>query len=188
MYNLGYCFDKGEGVEQNLAKAVEWFTKAAEKGHSSAMSNLGRCFKKGQGVEQNLAKAVEWYTKAAEKGHSTAMNNLGICFHNGVGVEQNSTKAVEWYTKAAEKGDSTAMNYEQPRHLLPEGRGRGAELDHGCRVVRQCRGPWTHKGRGISRARPADDAKQRRVKSPPLSNATGLTAHPNPLLNLTLPI
>ena len=109
MNDLGYCFEKGEGVEQNSTKAVEWYTKAAEKGHSSAMYNLGYCFEKGEGVEQNSTKAVEWYTKAAEKGNSTAMNNLGDCFEKGEGVEQNSTKAVEWYTKAAEKGHSTAM-------------------------------------------------------------------------------
>ena len=72
MYNLGYCFDKGEGVEQNLAKAVEWYTKAAEKGNSSAMYNLGYCFQRGKGVEQNRTKAVEWYTKAQDAGNENA--------------------------------------------------------------------------------------------------------------------
>ena len=38
---VGYCFGKGEGVEQNWTKAVEWYTKAAEKGNSTAMYNLG---------------------------------------------------------------------------------------------------------------------------------------------------
>ena len=65
---VGFCFDKGTGVEQNLAKAVEWYTKAAEKGHSAAMKFLGYCSEKGRGVEQNLAKALEWYTKAQDAG------------------------------------------------------------------------------------------------------------------------
>ena len=67
-YMVGVCFLYGQGVEQNLAKAVEWFTKAAEKGDSDAMFNLGYCFEKGRGVEQNLAKALEWYTKAQDAG------------------------------------------------------------------------------------------------------------------------
>jgi TPR repeat protein len=72
MYNLGDCFENGKGVEQNSTKAVEWYTKAAEKGCSGAMSNLGYCFENGEGVEQNLAKAVEWYTKAQDAGDEDA--------------------------------------------------------------------------------------------------------------------
>ena len=65
---VGYCFGKGKGVEQNFTKAVEWYTKAAEKGLSAAMMKLGYCFYEGEGVEQNLAKALEWYTKAQDAG------------------------------------------------------------------------------------------------------------------------
>ena len=68
--SLARSFAEGKGVEQNWTKAVEWYTKAAEKGHSDAMNNLGCCFWKGEGVEQNWTKAAEWYTKAAEKGDS----------------------------------------------------------------------------------------------------------------------
>ena len=30
--DLGVCYYNGEGVEKDLAKSVEWYTKAAEKG------------------------------------------------------------------------------------------------------------------------------------------------------------
>ena len=63
-------------MEQNSTKAVEWYTKAAEKGHSSAMNNLGLCFEYGRGVEQNLAKAVEWYTIAVDQGYTRANSRL----------------------------------------------------------------------------------------------------------------
>ena len=62
MYNLGVCFEKGEGVEQNWTKAAEWFTKAAENGHTDAMYNLGYGFHQGKGVEQNWTKAIEVVT------------------------------------------------------------------------------------------------------------------------------
>ena len=77
MYNLGSCFHHGTlGVEQNWTKAVEWYTKAAEKGNSTAMNNLGYCFEYGRGVEQNLAKAVEWYTIAVDQGYTRANSRL----------------------------------------------------------------------------------------------------------------
>lgn len=33
-FNLGCCYDKGHGCEQDLNKAKEWFQKAAEQGHA----------------------------------------------------------------------------------------------------------------------------------------------------------
>ena len=76
MYNLGYCFDNGEGVAQNKTKAVEWYTKAAEKGNSDAMYNLGYCFEFGDGVDLNLATALEWYTKARDAGYEDAQESI----------------------------------------------------------------------------------------------------------------
>ncbi len=106
---LGYCYEKGNGVEQNYEKAIEWYTKSAEQGNVSAMYYLGYCYQEGRGVEQNYKKSVELYTKSAEQGNSSAQNNLGYCYKEGYGVEQNYLKAVEWYTKSAEQGNASAM-------------------------------------------------------------------------------
>ena len=71
---VGTCFCFGNGVEKNFIKAVEWYTKAAEKGNSDAMYNLGHCFHHGQGVEKNLARALEWYTKSRDAGDADAQD------------------------------------------------------------------------------------------------------------------
>ena len=44
-YNLGVCYDDGEGVEQDKQKAVEWYTKAAEQGLAEAQCDLGLCYR-----------------------------------------------------------------------------------------------------------------------------------------------
>ena len=41
-YNLGCCYEKGEGVEKDLKEAVEWFRKAAEQGVEQAEVALKR--------------------------------------------------------------------------------------------------------------------------------------------------
>ena len=110
MNNLGHMYRNGEGVEQDYAKAIEWYTKAADLGDADAMNNLGYMYEHGVGVEQDGAKAVEWYIKAADLGNTTAMNRLGYMYYNGEGVEQDYAKAIEWSTKAADSGDATAMN------------------------------------------------------------------------------
>ncbi|WP_198022325.1 tetratricopeptide repeat protein [Candidatus Odyssella acanthamoebae] len=38
--NLGGMYYKGEGVEKNAEKAVEWYQKAAEKGNALAQNFL----------------------------------------------------------------------------------------------------------------------------------------------------
>ena len=79
---VGYCFHNGHGVAQNLTKAVEWYTKSAEKGHCWAMYNLGYCFENGYGVALNLATALEWHTKARDAGCERAEERINIIREN----------------------------------------------------------------------------------------------------------
>ena len=110
-YNLAECYYEGElGLEKDYAKAVEWYTKAAEQGHAQAQNNLGDCYDGGDGVAQDYSKAVEWYRKAAEQGNAVAQNNLGLCYEGGDGVAQDYSQAVEWYRKATEQGNAVAQN------------------------------------------------------------------------------
>jgi len=85
MGNLGYMYANGEGVEQDYAKAIEWYTKAADSGNTTAMYNIGYMYMYGEGVEQDGTKAIEWYTKAADLGDSDAMYNFGYMYDYGEG-------------------------------------------------------------------------------------------------------
>ena len=40
-YNLGVCYDNGQGVAKDYAEAVKWYRKAAEQNHAQAQYNLG---------------------------------------------------------------------------------------------------------------------------------------------------
>jgi TPR repeat protein len=40
MNNLGICFQKGEGVEQNWTMAVEWYANAVDHGRTKAEAYL----------------------------------------------------------------------------------------------------------------------------------------------------
>ena len=108
-YNLGVCYDNGQGVPQDYAEAVKWFRKAAEQGVAAAQYNLGICYDNGQGVPQDYAEAVKWYRKSAEQGYALAQYNLGVCYAFGQGVPQRYTKAVKWFRKAAEQGYALAQ-------------------------------------------------------------------------------
>jgi TPR repeat protein len=51
-------YQKGEGVPQNDAKAMDLYKKAANKGDSDAQYNIGVMYKKGEGVRRNDTEAV----------------------------------------------------------------------------------------------------------------------------------
>ena len=35
-YNLGICYEDGDGVEWSYTEALKWYSKAAEQGHEEA--------------------------------------------------------------------------------------------------------------------------------------------------------
>lgn len=100
-YELGMCYYKGDGVEQNHEEAVKWFCESAEQGYAPAQFNIGVRYAIGYGVEQNHAEALKWYNLSAEQGYAPAQFYLGSCYENGDGVERNHEEAVKWYRKAA---------------------------------------------------------------------------------------
>ena len=109
MCNLGRCYKRGYGVEQNWQEAVKWYEQGAQCGNLQSMNNLAYCYERGEGVEQNEDRALYWYRRGAEAGSVYCMFCLGWNYRNGVGVKQNMTEAIRWYTAAAEGGNADAM-------------------------------------------------------------------------------
>ncbi|MGL5335268.1 MAG: tetratricopeptide repeat protein, partial [Enterovibrio sp.] len=46
---MGVIYYKGEGVEQDYKKSIEWLQKAADQGFAVAQYNLGIIYYKGEG-------------------------------------------------------------------------------------------------------------------------------------------
>jgi len=105
-YKIGWCFDAGYGVEQSEADAINWYKRAAEKGHIKAQYKLGRIY---DSLEQ-YEEALPWYLAAAEGGHASAQFRVGSFFQLGRGgLSQSFEDAVHWYNRAAEQGQPQAQ-------------------------------------------------------------------------------
>jgi TPR repeat protein len=70
MYNLGFCYTYGEGIERNYQKAFELYTKCIEHkdtvgGNIDSYRELGLAYEFGRGVERDPIKSMEYYTLGA---------------------------------------------------------------------------------------------------------------------------
>jgi TPR repeat protein len=120
MNNVGFCYENGQGVPQDKAKALEWYKRLeavdSERG-KKAIANLQKPSNQSSAlVDQGLAsfnakdyaKAVELWKKAADMGNEVATRNLGECYRCGFGVAVDNNKAKEFLKKAASMGDEPA--------------------------------------------------------------------------------
>jgi TPR repeat protein len=77
-FNLGFMYDKGQGVAQDYKEAVRWYKLAAAQGNAKAQTNLGISYAKGEGVAQDYVTAHMWLNLAAVVGDASAVKNRDI--------------------------------------------------------------------------------------------------------------
>lgn len=107
--HLGYMYYKGEGVEADPDRAVDWYRRAAVLGNRDAQYNLAVAYAFGEGVAQDDTQAVRWYRHAAEQGSAIAQYSLGVSYALGEGVVRDDSQATIWYRAAAEQGYAAAQ-------------------------------------------------------------------------------
>lgn len=123
---IGVMYQFGEGVEENFAKAAEWYQKAANNGNAAAMRALGAMYSRGEGVEQDAGQSAYWSLQAAKLGDVIAMHNIGYCYRHGEGVEQDYVAALAWYMRAADCGEEDSMEEIGDIYYF----GNGVERDY----------------------------------------------------------
>ncbi|RHZ43236.1 hypothetical protein Glove_818134g2 [Diversispora epigaea] len=103
--NLANMYRNGIGVEKDLKKGFQIYSKAAGEGSHIALCCTAFCYSNGFGVEKNKEKAFELYLKSAEKGNLGAQCNVGYCCENGIGIAKDETIGFRWFIKPALAGN-----------------------------------------------------------------------------------
>ncbi len=127
-YGVGVVLERGgDGVQQDLAAAAEWYQRAADQGLPAAQNNLGLLYARGRGVPQDPVRAAAMWESAAKEDHPMAQYNLGLAFYRGTGVEKDRTRAHQWFRRAAQSGLTDAQFALAQLYRL----GVGVEKDSG---------------------------------------------------------
>lgn len=131
---LGQIYENGVGqdgadVKQDVTKAFEYYTKAANGNDPQALFRLGNAFETGivkdpkakrdaSGnfdkdnilIQPNPKSALDLYRLAAQNNLAEAFYNVGVYYETGTVVDKDPAKAFAFHMKAATAGIAQAMN------------------------------------------------------------------------------
>jgi hypothetical protein len=68
-------YEDGQGVAQDYAEAVKWYSLAAEQGDVMAQSNLGHLFVEGKTGKEDFIQAHKWFNIAGANGDGEEHKN-----------------------------------------------------------------------------------------------------------------
>jgi len=104
--HLGACLATGDWIgEKDEAKAIEWYTAAAEQGHPESQYDLGFMLLLGEGTDKNTLKGMKWLTMAAEQGNDSACALLADIYEEGLFDVVGDDKKAKHWKEMCSKGD-----------------------------------------------------------------------------------
>jgi len=116
-----YLFGE-EGVEQNVFRAIYWFTKAAKQGDAVAAYALAKIYLAGEQTPQDVASGLEYLKQSVRQNYGPAQYMLGNLYRSGaVGVDENVGQALWMWRLAMDHGDPQAqVLFDQAKEQYPE--------------------------------------------------------------------
>ncbi len=108
--NLGYAYDKGQGVPQDAAQAASWTRQAAEQGYAAAQYALGVLYASGRGVPQDYVESHRWGNLAASRASAENQTRFAETrdavakLMTPTQIEAAQTLASEWMAAFQKRG------------------------------------------------------------------------------------
>ena len=119
LYSLGVAYFRGDGVRQDMAKAFEFYRKAAMKGHAESRHNLGS----DEGQKGNHDRANRHFLISAKLGQEASVEMIKMHFMAGLATKEQYAEALKGCQDAMEETkshdrDEARKSYVNGRFLL----------------------------------------------------------------------
>ena len=99
LYNLGVAYHRGEVVDKDEAKSVQFYEKAAMRGDVASRHNLG-C---GEGQRGDYDRAGRHFLISAKMGYELSLNAIKSRFMAGRATKEQYAEALRGYQDAIEE-------------------------------------------------------------------------------------
>ncbi len=100
LFNMGQAYHLGRGVPRNDSTAIDYYRRAADKGHLGALTNLGiTLYQTGQKTE-----GLNQLRQAADRGDLRASYVLGVATFGGEGAQRNRVLGYAYVVRARDGG------------------------------------------------------------------------------------
>ena len=99
---LGIRYQTGDGVPQDLAKAVRHFEISAAAGSVDSQFSLACRHLNGEGTARSVNEGIRLLSLAADQGHPDAQNALATRYFTGNGIAQDTSRAITYFRMAAD--------------------------------------------------------------------------------------
>jgi uncharacterized protein len=99
--DLGALYATGDWTgPRDSVRAIEWYRRAAERGHPDAQYNLGFMYLLGDGVQADPNEGLRWLRRSADRGDENAIRLLVDLYRDGLyGVSADAAEAQLWDRK-----------------------------------------------------------------------------------------
>ena len=99
LYKLGPAYYHGNGVQEDKAKGLRFFEKAAMQGHVESRHNLGAI----EAEKGDYDRAVKHFLITAKIGHKDSVEKIKSMFIARVATKGQYAEALKGYQDAAEE-------------------------------------------------------------------------------------
>ena len=118
-YQLGKQLLESPSMEAHK-EAIDWWNKAASRGHHEAQFELVKYYERGSSVvPQDHRRVVELLEQATQGKHPKAMLALGLAYEQGrYGLPQDYAKAKALYEEILEAGEKNLYGWNAEERFL----------------------------------------------------------------------
>ncbi len=117
---MGRMFKLGLGTEVDMAKAIDYFKRAADLGNRNAWRTMALEYISGENIEQDIDKGIEMLTELADSGDTMSAYKLGKIYLSGEVVFTDLDKAEKYLLQAENDDNEFAMYSLAKLYLIDE--------------------------------------------------------------------
>lgn len=112
LYDMGLVYYNGIDNDVDYQKALEYFSKAFERGRFLGAYYCGGIYYiGGHNVKKNIDKSVEWFKKGVQAMEAGCMCSLGQIYCSTDEKYRDVNSGIKLLENAAKLGNTDAMNY-----------------------------------------------------------------------------